>query len=375
MSSDTNIDIDSILSPISEDATTGADVREDPSPTSLYQTIKTERNQARAAERRSVHDGESSEATSHWRKITELAPQILSSQSKDLEVASWYAEAMLRRFGFSGLRDAFKIIDGLVDNFWEALHPMPDEYGMETRVSCLSGLNGEGAEGVLIAPIRKVALTESDDMPGPFSLWQYKQAVDAQKSPDEQTRNAKVQSLGFSVDDIQKEVSASSDVFITNLRDDINETLELYRSIGKKLDELCGIDDAPPTSTITNVLEETLGVVKHLGKDKLLTQEDNAAEANDTDTALDTDGPTTAVVPSKPKGPVESREDAFKQLLEISEFFRKTEPHSPVSYLLQKTVKWGRMSLVDLIGELIPDAGARSKYSELTGVSPEDQQS
>ena len=370
MASPDVIDVDSLLNPISEDAPTGADVRDDASPTSTYQVIKSERNQARAAERQSVHDGESSEAASHWRQITELAPQILGTQSKDLEVASWYAEAMLRRHGFAGLRDAFRLIDGLLSNFWETLHPMPDEYGVETRVSCLSGLNGEGAEGVLVAPIRKVALTEGD-FPGPFGLWQYRQALEAQKSPDEQTRQAKIANLGFSSDDIQKSVTESSDDFVINLRDDIQACIEHYRSIGKQLDEFCGIHEAPPTSTIINVLEETLGAVNHLGKDKFPAEADEAAaEVEEPAGDSSTTGSATAVA-QKAKGPVETREDAFKQLLEISEFFKKTEPHSPVSYILQKAVKWGRMPLADLIGELIPDANARDKYTELTGVSGE----
>ena len=375
MASPDVIDIDSLLIPISEEAPTGLDVREDPSPTSIYQAIKSERNQARAAERQSVHDGESSEAASHWRQITELAPQIIGPQSKDLEVASWYAEAMLRRHGFAGLRDAFRLIDGMLSNFWETIHPMPDEYGIETRVSCLSGLNGEGAEGVLIAPIRKVALTEGD-FPGPFSLWQYRQALQAQKSPDEQTRQSKIANLGFSSDVIQKSVNESSDSFITNLRDDILACIEHYRSIGKQLDEFCGIHEAPPTSTIVNVLEETLGAVNHLGKDKFPAEVENDIDEQDEElTEGSTDTHTPVVAAKKEKNSLETREDAFKQLLEISEFFKKTEPHSPVSYILQKAVKWGRMPLSDLIGELIPDANARDKYTELTGVSGEPPES
>ena len=67
-------------------------------------------------------------------------------------------------------------------------------------------------------------------------------------------------------------------------------------------------------------------------------------------------------------GAINSREAAFKQLLDIAQFFRKTEPHSPVSYVLEKAVKWGNMPLNELIVELIPDSSSRERYSELTGV-------
>jgi len=371
MASPQIIDLDSLLQPISDELPTGTDVREDSSPTSTYQSIKSERNQARAAERQSVHDGESQEAQDHWRKIISLTPKLLTEQSKDLEVASWFAEAMIRCHGVAGLKDAFALIDGLITNFWDDLHPMPDEYGIETRVSCLSGLNGEGAEGVLIAPIRRVPITEGD-YPGPFGLWQYHQALDAQKTADEAAKQSKIQKLGFGPDDIDKAVESSSQHFYVNLKDDLEAAIASYRDVGTKLDEHCGINDAPPTRTIVEVLEECLGAIKHIGKLKFPVDQ---AEEDEAEPSADdsTEGTSTPNTPKVAKGPIASRDDAFKQLLEIAEFFRKTEPHSPVSYVLQKAVKWGNMPLGELIGELIPDGSSRERYSELTGVVSDEE--
>ena len=72
-------------------------------------------------------------------------------------------------------------------------------------------------------------------------------------------------------------------------------------------------------------------------------------------------------------GPINSRDAAFHQLNIISEFFKKTEPHSPISYILAKAVKWGNMPLNELIGELIPDNSSREYYSSLTGVKTTDE--
>lgn len=371
MASDDIIDLESLLQPISEDNPTGEDIRESSSPSSSYQTIKNERNLARAAERQSIHDGESNEALEHWRAIIELAPKIIKTESKDLEIASWYAEAMIRRNGFAGLKDAFKLINGLIDNFWENLHPMPDEYGIETRVSCLSGLNGEGAEGVLVAPIRRVPITEGDS-PGPFSLWKYHQALDAQKSADEQTRAAKIAKIGFSAEDIDKSVDQSSESFYINLRDDLTECVEIYKAIGTKLDEYCGLDEAPPTRTIVEILGDCIGAINHIAKLKfpVTVEAEEESDENENDA---TNGATSEAKVMVAKGPIASRDDAFKQLHDIAEFFRKTEPHSPVSYVLEKAVKWGNMPLGELINELITDHSSRERYSDLTGVNCEEQ--
>lgn len=371
MASQHIIDLAALLAPISAENPAGSDIRHDSSPNSKYQQIKIARSAARAAERKSIHDGDTTEADEHWRKILNLAPDILLTQSKDLEIVSWFTEALLRKHGFQGLRDSFELIHGLVESFWDNLYPMPDEDGMETRTSSLSGLNGEGAEGVLIAPIRKVAITQGD-APGPFSFWQYQQAADAQRAASDSIRESKIEKLGFSLEVIDRAVNASSSSFYVDLIDDLTQTIGFCKQLNSLLDQHCGINDAPSTRNILEVLEECRGVVMHIAKHKLPVP---AEETQQTDTeepasnTKDTGRENTATTGGKvAKGAVNTREEALKQLLEISTFFRKTEPHSPLSYLLEKTVRWGNMSLNDLIVELIPDSDSRKHFSQLTGV-------
>lgn len=370
------IDIPALLAPISAENPTGNDIRNDSAPNSKYQQIKIARSAARAAERKSIHDGDTSEADEHWRKILTLAPDILLNQSKDLEIVSWLTEALVRRHGFQGLRDAFELIHGLIESFWDNLYPMPDEDGMETRTSPLSGLNGEGAEGVLIAPIRKVPITQGDS-PGPFSFWQYQQASDAQRAASDSIRESKIEKLGFSLDVVERAVDASSTDFFVDQIDDLTTCIEFCKKLNVQLDQHCGID-APSMRNILEVLEECRGVVSHIAKHKLPVPVEETPEEND-ETSADAGGnnaeiSATANNKKSAAGVVNSREEALKQLLQISNFFRKTEPHSPLSYLLEKTVRWGNMSLTDLIVELIPNSESREHFSQLTGVvnNPEE---
>jgi len=371
MASEEIIQLESLLQPISEDNPVGDDIREDPSPVSPYYSIKDARNAARAAERNNMFDGDSSEADDQWRKILELAPGLLQNNAKDLEIASWYTEALIRRHGFQGLRDGFKLIRGLIDTYWDNLYPLPDEDGIETRVASLTGLNGEGAEGVLIAPIRNVEITQGSD-PAPFTYWKYQQALDIEKIIDEEAKADKASKLGFSNEDVEKAVADSSESFFVNIRDDVAEAIETYRAISASLDEYCGIHDSPPTSNIIGILEDCLGTINHIGKYKMPSDE-VAEESGDSPAEGDTSSAQTAGDASQASGPVRSRDDAFKKLIEISEFFRKTEPHSPISYILERAVKWGDMPLDDLMKELIPDSSARDFYGSLTGVKTEDE--
>src|SRR5690606_39136878 len=114
MASSAILDISELLNPISDDQPTGQDLRLDASPLSSYQTIKTARSAARDAEKNSLYSENGGDAEEYWRKILTLAPKILREESKDLEVATWLTEAMVRRHGFQGLRDSLQLIEGLI---------------------------------------------------------------------------------------------------------------------------------------------------------------------------------------------------------------------------------------------------------------------
>jgi len=72
----------------------------------------------------------------------------------------------------------------------------------------------------------------------------------------------------------------------------------------------------------------------------------------------------------KASGPIRNREAAFQSLLQVAEFFKRTEPHSPISYALEQAVRWGRMPLPDLLTELIPEEAARLQLFKLVGITP-----
>lgn len=67
-------------------------------------------------------------------------------------------------------------------------------------------------------------------------------------------------------------------------------------------------------------------------------------------------------------GRVGTREEAFRTLLRVAEFFKRTEPHSPVSYALEQAVRWGKMPLPQLLDELIPEDAVRQQLFKLIGI-------
>jgi type VI secretion system protein ImpA len=147
--------------------------------------------------------------------------------------------------------------------------------------------------------------------------------------------------------------------------------MESFTRFNDKLNQLCGSSEAPPSSAITNLLKDCIAAINYLGGNKIkmetTTVDDSYAQAADMSSADNTQAATGAPVQAAAKA-LASREQAFRQMTEIAEYFRKTEPHSPVSYLLEKAVRWGNMPLHELMQELISDESTRTRFSELTGV-------
>ena len=57
-------------------------------------------------------------------------------------------------------------------------------------------------------------------------------------------------------------------------------------------------------------------------------------------------------------------------MLRVAEFFRTTEPHSPISYTLEEAVRRGRLSFVDLFKELVPNDETRVDLLRRAGIAP-----
>lgn len=367
------IDLEALLAPISDEAACGADIREDASPTSVYYQLKDARSSARAAERSMDADDESAGLLADWRTILDVAPKVLSTRAKDLEAAAWLAEALLRAHGFAGLRDGFLLIEQLADRFWDGLYPLPDEDGMETRVAPLTGLNGETSDGALIQPIRKAPLLPGGDRD--FALWHYEQAADLGRVSDAAKRQARIDGGAVTMDVLEAAAKALPASHFRTLLDDIDGCIAAFGALGNKLYEKAG-HDSPPGAAIRGVLTAARDAVADLGRDKLAiadAADADAAAAADPggETAATTGGAVGAAVQVKVgSGVIASREDAFRALLQIADFFRKTEPHSPISYTLEEAVRRGRMTLAELLEELITDESARKHFLVASGVRP-----
>ncbi|MBK9386846.1 MAG: type VI secretion system protein TssA [Planctomycetes bacterium] len=376
MGSPAVLDFEALLAPIAGEKATGADLRQDVSSSAEYYRIKDARSAARASERQGEFGSVIGMAEAQvWRPIIEDASHALAQRTKDLEIVAWLIEALVRAEGFAGLRDGLRLARELVERYWDGLYPTPDEDGVATKVSPIAGLNGSGAEGTLVAPLARIPITEGKSVE-PFSLWTVRAAMGVEKLPAKE-KEAKLKEGALGMEAVAKAVRETSPAFLVSLIADIEEAQLELKALGAKLDACCGAD-SPPSSAIGDALGSARDMVRDIAREVLASAAAQGAKAADAaassaaaaEASASVGGAAVVAAPSAPviQTEIQSREDAFRLVELVAEYFRAHEPHTPITLLLERASRWGRMTLPELLAELIPNDAARITFSQMTGI-------
>jgi type VI secretion system protein ImpA len=373
MANPTVLDFEAILAPVSAEQPSGSELKSDPVNNAIYYGVKDARDSARSAERLMITaESDSGQDPPDWVGVKSKCINAITNYSKDVWFAAWLIEAMCRLNGFAGLRDGFRLVREMCDKYWDGIHPAPDDDGYATPMAQLRGLNGDDAEGALVRPIDAIPLTRSPTH-GALSMVDFKQAADLQQITDPTRRQARIDAGAVTLENFEKAVRESPAEFLRNLYEDIEQALEEFRLMTAFLDERCGEDEygepaAPPSSNIRQQLEAVRDRVKSVARQVLeAAAPAEAAATEEGGEMIAAEGEANGAI-GPARGRLVTRDDALNALLQVADYFRKTEPHSPVSYSLEQAVRWGRMSLPELLAELIPDEAARDQMSMRAGI-------
>ena len=348
------LDLAPLLAPLSDSEPCGEDLRWD----ALYDEIRAARQQGD----RSAFEGETS-AEPKWGRVVELATEALASRTKDLMLGCWLCEALLHLHGFAGVRDGLKVVNGLIENFWEQVFPRPDDGDWEPRIAPLVWLTEADRGAKLPNLLREAELAPNragDEEIYSYIYWEARTPKGAAGEDEEanQRRLAEASRKGQLFDD---SVAATPREYYQTLLSDIEGCRSEVARLDQALDGHLG-REAPGTTAIRESIAKCEDLVRRILRNKGGAE----PEAGPSDEADGADAAQQAGPGGG--GPLRSREDAFRRLEEIAAYLRRTEPQSPVPYLVERAVAWGRMPFSALLGELIKDEPARGHVVELLGI-------
>jgi type VI secretion system protein ImpA len=359
------IGLDVLLAPLPGETPVGVDLRLGLTGVSVYSLLRDARFEARQAEK--LADGSPGADTTMppaWRSVRQLAVKALSESTKDLEIATMLTEALLRIEGIVGFAVGAQLMSGLVKNFWgSGLYPIADEEGVATRVLAVTSLNGVDDDGTLVQPLRKQVFFRRPDGT-PIAFFEFDAAVTLQGEADPKKRQAKIAKGVNPFDELDRDAKAADTAGLVTLRSDLQRAITAWGELDRVLTDVAGTD-APPTRRIRSILEGMLTTVTRYTPRR---EEMPEIEGANLSTAAPATGPGANSQPVR-RIP-ETREDMLAELTRIADFFRRTEPHSPLAYTLDNAVRRGGLSLPDLLAEIVPNAELRANMLGQLGIRP-----
>ena len=389
MATPPTFDISSLLTPISDEQPAGPELRHVPDRevARIYLSVRDARKKAIDAERR-LRDFAlmtEEERREHpeppippdWGVVRKYAVDALT-RSKDLWVTAWLIEGLTRVDGFAGLRDGVLLAHQLCERFWDSIHPqVTPEQNLANRFAQLAGLDGgSSSEGTLLAPITRVPLTVARTLDD-FSLADYRDAVELDRKPAA-IRNSRIEQGIPTLEMFSKAVAETSANEFRRLIDDLEGAMNALGDFQRYLRERENAHKAaggqaflPAMSNIRETLDECLRLCRASAKDAF--QDGAAPPPPPKDQAIG-DGQMAISEGNTAGLGVATREEAFRTLLQVSDYFRRTEPHSPISYALEQAVRWGRMSLPELLSELVSDKSTREDIFRRAGINQEPEE-
>jgi type VI secretion system protein ImpA len=283
----------------------------------------------------------------NWAGVIQLATETLTSKSKDLLLAAYLNEALLKVHSFAGLRDGLLLFRELVDRAWDRLLPSIEDGDIEVRAGPFNLLD-DPVRGVrLPTSVRSIPIVITKD--GSFCYLD-------RNSPDP------TQPPPVSNEDWEKALKTVFGKTCKQTVEDLAQCLEILNRLTDTLRDRMGPQLAPGMTGLRPALEGCLFFLQQIIR-KYVDVNVPASPA-----AAGATAPRPAGGQATVGQAVTSRTEAYRQLAQAAAVLRELEPHSPIPYLVQKAVELGSLPFPELIKALVRNADVLAELNREMGI-------
>jgi type VI secretion system protein ImpA len=314
-----------------------------------------------------------------WDRVLELASDALATKTKDLQVCAWLDESAVKVHGFAGLRDGLKVMAGLHQNFWDNLYPEVEDGDLEGRANAISFMDRQVAQAAREVPLTKhpsginLSLIQWEASKQ-FDIPENLEALDpsVQEQAD-QTRARATAEGKLTTEDWRKAKGATKRAFYEEIWTLLSECVTEFENLDRVMDERFQ-RETPGLGSLKKALADIQSALEKIVKEKRILEPDPVGDVGLTNAdGTGGNGNEPNIVVSEggmgiSSGPIRSRTEALRRLSEVADYFRRTEPHSPVSYLVQRAIKWGDMPLESWLGDVIKSPEVLDQLRDILGI-------
>lgn len=309
-----------------------------------------------------------------WDFVVKRCAALLTEKSKDLRLAVWLTEAAAKQHHLRGLAEGYRLLAGLCEQYWDlGLYPEADNGDNDQRIGNLSWVLARTRTLVRELPLtegRNTAYSTID-----FEMARKRAAAgnggnggngDSDGGPSGTPKLAEMEAAR----------RANSTRFCAAFAADAQYCMDALLRLEQVADARLG-QDSPGFAAARDAVQTMLHVMPaaaqaapaHAAPGAASETTSHAAGAG----AADFHG-NGAIVPQAQEpghaGPIRNRAQAIAQLRAVAQYFRDSEPHSPVSYFAEKAAAAGEQDLHTWLRSVIKDESSLSHIEEMLGVAP-----
>ena len=371
-----SVELEPLLEPISEDEVCGADL----SFSNDFHEIKKARIEDDPL--LDLGDWVAEPKQADWNFVANKCEVLLKDKTKDIRLLTWITEAWGNLYGFEGIAQGLELSCRMLDQYWLKMHPEIEDDDLDQRLGLLQGLTNQ-----VPMLIKKVPLLNVQPF---YSIFDYEKILHQQnnrlKQADESGSNASTDMEAFD----QALFNTSKSFQFQNYQN-FTQILEHWDTLKQVLDQLMELE-APSFAAVDSQLESINKTLRKIYKADAFDASTGTSASTITSTPVE---PTSTTVQPEitqnlaptmnnqsqqsfqpqPQSHLQNREQAMKVLQEIADYFQANEPHSPVSYMLQKTIKWSHMPLHEWLAQVIKNDNPLESVQELLGVQTTSNES
>lgn len=347
------LSVEQLLAPIAGDDPAGKSMRGTPE----YSAIQ----QSRRADDASLPMGgwEHELKRADWPTVSRMAAQVLRLQSKDLACVAWLFEARLHIDGFAAIAPCLTLLDTLLHQYWDNIHPRSDGGDFESRANQIRWIAEK-----LLPVLHRTALTASqDNTQYCWADWQQGQRSSQLKVRMDGTQEF-VESTELRL--FRQAMAASSVEHFLQLHRVLSEALRALDMLRLTLDKYFA-PSAPSLAAMAGLLEQI-----HDSCDaELYRRGARPVPASVLPPPLMP--PFSSPPPPLPASdPARDRDHAYARLAELSDYLLRIDPHSPATHLLRHVIELGKLDSAQLYQELFIRSNGMLNVFEVMGLGAPD---
>lgn len=331
------IDLEALLAPVAEDLPCGPNLEYDPAFVALEQ-------EALGKPEVQYGDTITPAVPPDWKAVRRQAAELLA-RSRDLRLAAHMVRASLALHGMPGLADGVELIERLLAQRWDSVHPEldpDDDLDPTLRINSLAMLSDSAS---LVRELKDAVLLKLPGL-GPLTIKTI-EIANGDLAPPADGDKIAIGSIESAIADLDPEqLAAGVAALERTLNAVVNIELTLVRQVGSA--------QALNLDALTRPLRKAF---------EFLNRQQQTAAAPDAQSGDGVEGAGGAGPQGAPRaaisGEIGGRDDVVRMLDKLVQYYGRHEPSSPIPILLERARRLVPMNFFEIMQDLAPDGIAQ----------------